>query len=152
MGGNISLASRTHTYRKHLSYLARIFSRKAISYTVGFVSRKRPFSTEAQIELSYTVEKGLLRLNFFRPSFLTGGSSRKTQSKKFHTCFFKPSHRSSHHKTHTHMTTHPYQVPHSSIIRQRRLCLGYHCCCFSPQVSVAHSELRSPAACITRQQ
>ena len=29
-----------------------------------FVSRKRPFSTEAQIGLSYTVEKGLVRLNF----------------------------------------------------------------------------------------
>ena len=33
---------------------------KAISYTVGFVSRKRPFSTdEAQSKLSYTVERGL---------------------------------------------------------------------------------------------
>ena len=32
---------------------------KAISYTVGFVSRKWRFSTEAQIELSYTVDKGL---------------------------------------------------------------------------------------------
>ena len=51
---------------------------KAISYTVGFVSRKRPFSTEAQIELSYTVEKGLFRLNFFRLKIPTGGSSRKT--------------------------------------------------------------------------
>ena len=30
----------------------------AISYTVGFVGRKRLFSTEAQIRLSYTVEKG----------------------------------------------------------------------------------------------
>ena len=29
---------------------------KAISYTVGFVSRKRPFSAEAQIGLSYTIE------------------------------------------------------------------------------------------------
>ena len=38
---------------------------KAISYAVGFVSRKRPFSTEAQIGLSYAVEKGLYRLNFF---------------------------------------------------------------------------------------
>ena len=41
--------------------------------------RKRPFSTEAQIGLSYTVEKGLFRLNFFRLSFPTGGSSRKTR-------------------------------------------------------------------------
>ena len=53
-----------------------------ISYTVGFVSRKRPFSTEAQVELSYTVEKGLFRLNFFRLRMPTSGSSRKTQSKK----------------------------------------------------------------------
>ena len=30
-----------------------------------FFSRKRPFSTKAQIGLSYTVEKGLFRLNFF---------------------------------------------------------------------------------------
>ena len=52
---------------------------RAISYTVGFVNRKRPFSTEAQIGLSYTVEKGLFRLNFFRLSFPTGGSSRKTR-------------------------------------------------------------------------
>ena len=54
------------------------FWAKAISYTVGFVSRKGPFSTETQIELSYTVEKGLFRLNFFRLTFPTGGSSRET--------------------------------------------------------------------------
>ena len=115
-------------------------------------SRKGPFST-CGIRLCkkwpYTVEKGLFRLNFFRLSFLTGGFSRttfstgsvsrKTPTKKFYTCFWKPSHRSSHHKTHTHMTTQPYQVPHCSSIQQRRRWLGYHCCCFSPQVSVAHS-------------
>ena len=55
----------------------RRFWVKAISYKVGFVSRKRPFPTEAQIGLSYTVEKELLRPNFFRLSFPTGGSSRK---------------------------------------------------------------------------
>ena len=76
---------------------------EAISYTVGFVSRKRPFSTEAQIELSYTVEKGLFRLRI--PA---GGSSRKTQSKKFYKCFLKRSHRSSHHQTHTHTATRPH--------------------------------------------
>ena len=64
----------------------------------------RPFSTEARIGLSYTVGKGLFRLNFFRLgfptqlfstefsdcgiqsknlAFLTGSASRKTQSKKF---------------------------------------------------------------------
>ena len=146
-----------------LADFSRISLSRAISFTVGFVTRKRPFSTEAQIGLSDTVEKGLFRLNFFRLSFPTGGSSRKldfstgsvsrkTRSKQFYTCFLNPSHRSSHHKTHTHTPIHPYQVPHSSIIQQRRRCLGYHCCCFSPQVSMAHSELRSPAACITRQQ
>ena len=100
---------------------------EAISYTVGFVSRKRPFSTEAQIRLSYTVETGL-RLNFFRLSFPTVGSSRKTRLFRLDLCrqsknsvekvlhlFLNPSHRSSHHKTHTHTPTHPYQVPHSSI-------------------------------------
>ena len=51
---------------------------KAISYTVGFVSRKRPFSADAQIGLSYTVQKGLFRLNFFCVSSPIGGSSRKT--------------------------------------------------------------------------
>ena len=52
---------------------------EAISYAVGFVRRKRPFSTEAQIGLSYAVEKGLFRLDFFRPRIPTGGSSRKTR-------------------------------------------------------------------------
>ena len=52
-------------------------STKAISHTVGLVSRKRPFSAEAQIGLFYTVEKGLFRLNFFRLSFPTGGPVEK---------------------------------------------------------------------------
>ena len=56
-----------------------IFHYKAIFYAVGFVSRTRPFSTEAQIGLSYAVEKGLFRLNFFRLRNPTGGSSRKTR-------------------------------------------------------------------------
>ena len=69
---------------------------QAISYAVGFVSRKRPFSTEAQIGLSYEVEKGLFRPNFFRLRIPTGGSSRKTRifrleeklSRKSFTCVF----------------------------------------------------------------
>ena len=61
--------------------------RPFLTQAVGIVSRKRPFSTEAQIGLSYTVEKGLFRLNFFRLNFPTGSASRKTQSKKFYTCF-----------------------------------------------------------------
>ena len=40
--------------------------------------RFRLNSAEAQIGLSYKVEQGLFRLNFFRLSFSTGGSSRKT--------------------------------------------------------------------------
>ena len=50
------------------------------STAVGFVSRKRPFSTEAQIGLADTaVEKDIFRLNFFRLSFPAGASSRKGQ-------------------------------------------------------------------------
>ena len=55
------------------------FRRQVISYTVGFVSRKRPFSNEAQIGRSYTVDKRLFRLKFFRLRIPTGGSSRKTR-------------------------------------------------------------------------
>ena len=43
------------------------------------LSVETAFSTEAQIGLSDTVEKGLFRLNFFRLSFPTGESSRKSQ-------------------------------------------------------------------------
>ena len=101
---------------------------KAIAHAVGFVSRKRPFPTGAQIGLSYAVEKGLFRLNFFRlripivgssrktrlfrleknSIISTGSSSRKTQSKRFYTCFLNRSHRSSHHQTHTHTATWPH--------------------------------------------
>ena len=59
---------------------------------------------EAQVGLSYAVEKRL----FFRLRIPTGGSSRKTQSKKFYTCFLSRSHRSSHHQTHTHTATRPH--------------------------------------------
>ena len=97
-----------------------IHTRKAISYTVGFVSRRRPFPTEAPIGLSYIVGQGLFRLNFFRlgefrladsvekRDFFDWIPSRKTRSKKFYTCFFKQSHRSSHHQTHPHTATRPH--------------------------------------------
>ena len=99
----------------------------AISYTVGFASRKRPFSTEA-VGLSYTVEKELFQLNSTfldlisrlggssrksQPvekvnlsTFSTGSASRKTQSKRFYACFLNPSHRSSQHQTRAHAHTH----------------------------------------------
>ena len=108
-----------------------VLSAEAISYAVGFVSRKRPFSTVAQIGLSYAVEKGLFRLNFFRLRIPTGGSSRKTRlfrldppdeklSRKSLTRGFEPiaslipppnTH------PHGHTATHPYQVPHCSTIQ-----------------------------------
>ena len=66
------------------------------------------FSTEPQIELSYAVEKGLFRLNFFRLRIPTGYSSRKSQLNFFFTFFFNRSHRSSHHQTHTHTATRPH--------------------------------------------
>ena len=95
-------------------------------------------------------KKGLFDSIFFDRVFRLGNpvekldffdwicQSKNSVEKVLH-LFLNPSHRPSHHKTHTHTPTHPYQVPHSSIIQQRRRCLGYHCCCFSPQVSVAHS-------------
>ena len=92
---------------------------KAISYAVGFVSRKRPFSTEAQIGLSCAVEKGLLRLNYFlltiptdgkleNSTFSTGSFSRKTQSKRSYKCFLNRSHRPSQNQTHTLTATRPH--------------------------------------------
>ena len=93
------------------------FEGKAISYTVEFVSRKRPFLTEAQIGLSYTVEKRLFRLNFCRLRFPTGGSGRKTRffrldgqlSRKSFTRVFltdRIAHPTT--KTHTHTATRPH--------------------------------------------
>ena len=95
---------------------------KRVGYQVFGWAKKmcvRPFRTQSDL----SVENGhfrlkrksglhtqLFRLNFFRLSFLTGRSSRKTQSKKMYTRFCNPWHRSSHHKAHPH--THTYQVPH----------------------------------------
>ena len=87
---------------------------KAISYAVGFVSRKRPFSTEARIGL-FVIQSNnsFFDSNFFRRSSPTGRSSRNLTSRidwicqsknsveEFYTCFFNPSHRSSYHKAHT---------------------------------------------------
>ena len=127
----------------------------AQSYTsVGFVSRKRPFSIEAQIGLSYTVEKGLFRLNFFRLRIPTGGSSRKTRlfrldhqveklSRKSFTRVFLIDRVA--HPTTKHTPTRPHG--HTPI---RGTSQQYHpsadaglaitaVCCFSQQVGVAHS-------------
>ena len=86
----------------------------------GFLTQsKKGFSTQL-----FSTEFSDWGIQSKNSTFSTGSVSRKTRSKKFFTCFFNPSHRSSHDKTHTHMPTHPYQVPHSSIIQQRRRCLG----------------------------
>ena len=65
-------------------------------------SRKRAFWT--QIFSTEFSDWGIQSKNL---TFSTRSVSRKTQSKKFFTCFLNPSHRSSHHKTHTHAPTHP---------------------------------------------
>ena len=103
-----------------------------LSNTVGFVSWKRPFSTEAQIELTYRIENGFFRLNYFRLRIPTLAdsveklatlrldpppSSRKTQSRKNYTFFFTDR---IVHPTTKHTPTRPhgahlYQVPHCSI-------------------------------------
>ena len=76
-----------------------------ISYRVRSHLLVERFSTEAQMGLSYTVEKGIFRLTFFRLSFPTAqiqskSVSRKTQPKKFTPVFEPIAYRSSHHKTH----------------------------------------------------
>ena len=48
-----------------------------------FSSRKRPFSTQAQIELSYTVEKGLFLLNFFDQEFRLADPVENLSRKSF---------------------------------------------------------------------
>ena len=126
---------------------------KAISYAVGVVSRKRPFPTEAQIGLSYAIEQGLFRLNFFRLRISTGGSSRKTRLSRLHPPVKNLVEKVSHvlfepitspipppnTPPHGHTATHPYQVPTLQYHTRRRRWLGYPRCCFPQQVSVAHS-------------
>ena len=89
------------------------------------------FRLKAQIGLSCTVEKGPFRSNFFRLRIPTGGSSRKTRRFRLDPpveklkrnvlhVFFKPiasliPQPNKHPRGHT--ATHPYQVPHSSIIQ-----------------------------------
>ena len=102
------------------SHQSSVLLPEAISHTAGFVSRKRPFSTEAQIGLSYTVEKVFFLLDFFRLRIPTGGSSRKNRffrldppvEKLCQKCslhvIFNRSHRSSHHQAHIHAATWPH--------------------------------------------
>ena len=98
-----------------------------------------------QTGISCKVELWLFLPNFVRLTFptnwaiqSTGSVSRKTQSTKMSHVHFEPiASLIPPQNTHPHVHTPMYQVPHSSIIQRR--CLGYQYCCFSPQVSVAHS-------------
>ena len=120
--------------RKRAAFSTQLFSTWAISYAVGFVSRKRPFSIEAQSGLSYAVKKRLFRLNFFRLRIPTGGSSRKTRlfrldppveklsRKSFSRVFLtdRIAHPTTKHtptRPRGHTATHSSQVPHCSIIQ-----------------------------------
>ena len=90
----------------------------------------RPFLIQSDL----SVENGLFWLKpksgfltqskkgFSTQLFSTENSDWRIQSKnlvgkKFYTCFLNRPHRSSHHQTHTHTATHPYQVPHCSIMQ-----------------------------------
>ena len=87
------------------------------------------FRPKPKSGFSYTTEKDF-SIKLFRLNFPTGESSRRSRffrldllveklsQKKNHVCFepiasLVP-------PPHTHTPTHPYQVPHSSIIQQRR--------------------------------
>ena len=89
---------------------------------------------KAQIGLSYAVEQGLFRLDFFRLRIPTGGSSRKARlfrldppveklSRRSFTRVFGPiviAHPITKHtptRPHGHTATPPYQVPHCSIMQ-----------------------------------
>ena len=89
---------------------------KAISYAVGFVGRKRPFSTEAQIGLSYAVEKGIFRLNFFRLRIL---QSKNSVERVLHVFIEPIASLIPPPNIHPHglTATHPYQASHCSIIQ-----------------------------------
>ena len=129
----------------------RRYCGQEISYTVEFASENGRFRLKAKSGFLTQSKKSLRAFStqfFFDGVFPSGGSSRKTWhfrldlpvekiSRKGFTCVFL-THRIAY-PTIKHTPTHPYQVPHSSTIQQRRRLLGYQCCCFSPQISVAHA-------------
>ena len=131
---------------------------KAISYAVGFVSRKR-FSTEAQIGLSYTAEKGFFDSTFFDWEFRLADPVRKLDffdwmveklSRKSFTPDFEPiasliPPQSTHPHAHTPIsgTTQQYHITAPTLPLLSLLLLF---------AASQRGALRSPAACITRQQ
>ena len=76
----------------------------------GFLTQSR----KGFFDSTFSTENSDWRIQSKKSIFSTGSFGRKTQSKKFYTCFFNRSHRPSHHQTHTHTATYPYQVPHCS--------------------------------------
>ena len=105
------------------------FSAWVISYAAGFVRRRRPISTEAQIGLSYAVEKGIFRLKFFRLRIRLADpvekldffdwilQSKNSVEKLLHMYFKMIASPIPPPNTHGHTATHPHQVPHCSIIQ-----------------------------------
>ena len=78
---------------------------------------KTAFFDRSPNRASLRSRKGAFSTQLFSIEFSDWGI-QKLSRKGFCTCCMNPSHRSSHHQTHTHTATHPYQVrvPHSSII------------------------------------
>ena len=107
--GNFELDLRPFLIQSDLSVENGLFRLKPKS---GFLTQ----SKKGIFDSTFSIENSDWRIQSKNSTF---SSSRKTQSKKFYTCFFNRSHRSSHHQTHPHghTATHPYQVPHCSIIK-----------------------------------
>ena len=78
------------------SLLLSSSARQASSYTVGLASRKWPFSTEAQVGLSYS-RKIAFSTQRFSSKFFDWRILPKESVEKVLNVFFNPSHCSSHH-------------------------------------------------------
>ena len=77
---------------------SRIYGLFRLTPKSGFLTQsKKSFS--AQLFSTEFSGWGIQTKNL---TFSTGSASRKTQWEKLYTCFFNPSHCSSHHKAHTH--------------------------------------------------
>ena len=120
----------------------------AISYTVGFVSRTAFFDWSPNRALSHSS-----RNRAFSLLFSTEFSNWGIQSFLGDPVFFEPiAYRLSHHQAHTHTPTHPYQVPHSSIIQGADAGLAITALASRRKSTWRIPSYRSLAACITRRQ
>ena len=77
----------------------------------------------------FSTENSDWRIQSKNSTLSTGFSSRKTQSKKFYTCFcfLNRSHRSSHQQTHTHTATRPHTHTryHTAVSYNKALTLAW---------------------------